>query len=187
MNYFKSKKYKNKSTTLYDSELQTIYKTKQRLYKKFMKKPNEMNKNKYAQIRNYYDRLVKNKKQVYIQSKLVENKKSLKKTWQIINQLLGKSKIKIKNQFFINNELISNDVKISNRFNTYFSTIAENLVKKIPWTAAKFADFLPQPTLNTIFFKPTSAEEIQSIITTMKPKSSCDIDDIPSKVSKIYP
>ena len=79
INYFKSKKYKNKSTTWYDSELQTIYKTKQQMYKKFMKKLNEKNKSKYAQIRNFYDRLVKNKKQAYIQSKLVENKKNLKK------------------------------------------------------------------------------------------------------------
>ena len=117
----------------------------------------------------------------------MENKNNLKKTWQIINQLLSKSKIKIKNQFFIDNELISDDAEISNHFNTYFSTIVENLVKKIPWTAAKFADFLPQPTLNTIFFKPSSAEEIQSIITTMKPKSSCGIDDIPSKVIKFTP
>ena len=53
INYFKSKKYKNKSTTWYDSELQTIYKTKQRMYKKIIKKPNEKNKSKYAQIRNY--------------------------------------------------------------------------------------------------------------------------------------
>ena len=83
--------------------------------------------------------------------------------------------------------MIRDDAEISNHFNTYFSTIAENLVKKIPWTTAKFADFLPQPTLNTIFFKPTSAEEIQSIITTMKPKSSCDIDDNPSKVIKFTP
>ena len=117
----------------------------------------------------------------------MENKKNFKKTWQIINQLLGKPKIKIKNQFFINNELISDDVEISNHFNTYFSTIAENLVKKVSWTAAKFADFLPQPTLNTIIFTPTSAEEIQSIITTMKPKSSCGIHDIPSIVIKFTP
>ena len=100
------------------------------MYKKFMKKPNEKNKSKYAQIRNYYDRLVKTKKQAYIQSKLVENKKNLKKTWQIINQLLGKSKVKTKNQFFNYNELICDDSEISNHFNTYFSTIAENLVEK---------------------------------------------------------
>ena len=85
------------------------------------------------------------------------------------------------------NELISDDAEISNHFKTYFPTIAENLVKKIPWIAAKFADFLPHPTLNAMFFKPTSAEEIQSIITTMKPKSSCGIDDIPSKVIKFTP
>ena len=117
----------------------------------------------------------------------MENKKNLKKTWQIINRLLGKSKVKTKNQFFINNELISDDAEIPNHINTYFSTIAENLVKKIPWIAAKFANFLPQPTLNTIFFKPTSAEEIQSIITTMKPKSSCGIHDILSNVIKFTP
>ena len=86
-----------------------------------MEKPNKKNKSKYAQIRNYYDRLVKNKKQAYIQSKLVENKKDLKKTRQIINQLLGKSKVKTKNQFFINNELICDDAGISNHFNTYTS------------------------------------------------------------------
>ena len=57
------------------------------------------------------------------------------------------------------NELISNDAEISNHSKTYFSTIAENLVKKIPWTAAIFADFLPQPTLNTMFFKPTSLKK----------------------------
>ena len=50
-------------TAWYDTELKSVYRTKQLLYKKFLRKPTETNKKLYSQVRNSYDRLTKKKKQ----------------------------------------------------------------------------------------------------------------------------
>ena len=54
-------------------------------------------------------------------------------------------------------------------------------------TESHFKNYLCQPNVKSIFMKPTTPDEIQNIITTIKPKLSCGIDNIPSKVIKYIP
>ena len=130
----------------------------------------------------------KKKKQSYIKSKLTENKSNLKEIWRMINELLGKSKrSNTTNPILINDKLMTDDHKMSNHFNTYFSSLAKDLVNNIPNTSVHFTDYLTKPKVKSIFLKPTTLEELQNIITTIKPKFSCGMDDIPSKIVKFTP
>ena len=95
---------------------------------------------KYQKARNLYFHLVNLKKTEYYQSKFHQYKSNIKKTWQCINYLLGKSQTSKSNLFNINyNEKLRNDpVEISNIFNDYFSNISSSLVKLLPLANSSF-------------------------------------------------
>ena len=67
-----------------------------------MRKPNESNKKNYSQIWNFYDRIIKKKKQLHIKQILTENKNDLEVTWGVINKLLGKTKQTAKKSMIVN-------------------------------------------------------------------------------------
>ena len=73
-----------KSEAWYDAELKEVYKLKQSLYKKLLRKPSEINRSKYCKVRNKYDRLIKSKKQCHFKQLLEQNKRDLKAVWHIL-------------------------------------------------------------------------------------------------------
>ena len=87
----------------------------------------------------------------------------------------------------VNGFWISDNAKTANQFNRNFTSVTEDLVNSIPTTESHFKNYLPEPNVKSIFMKPTTPDEIQNIISTIKPKLSCVIDNIPSKVIKYTP
>ena len=87
----------------------------------------------------------------------------------------------------VNGFLISDDAEIANQFNRYFTLVAEDLVNNIPTTESHFKNYLSEPNVKSIFMKPTTPDEIQNTISTIKPKLNCGIHNIPSKVIKYTP
>ena len=152
-----------------------------------MRKPSELNKQKYCKARNKYDRMIKMKKQNYIKSKLEENKYNLRETWRIINNLLGRKTQQQTNPMSINGTLVTDDVIVANHFNDYFSSVADNLVKTIPTSSSFFYNYLNKSVGNSIFLKPTTPKEIKDVISTLKPKLSSGVDNIPMKIIKHIP
>ena len=51
----------------------------------------------------------------------------MKKTWDLINELRGKTKNSIKSCFKIDGNLIEDKREIANGFNNFFSSIARNM------------------------------------------------------------
>ena len=84
---------------------------KQLLYKKFLRKPKDKNKNGYCKVQNLYDRVVKSKKQTHIKFKLEENKEenksNLRATGKLINEIIGKKKQNSTSFISINQSLIT--------------------------------------------------------------------------------
>ena len=87
--FFNSKK---RETEWYDAELKNLYRKKQLLYRKFIRKPTDSNKNNYHSVHNSYDRMIKTKTQMYIRFLLDKYKNNSRATWKLINQLIGKKK-----------------------------------------------------------------------------------------------
>ena len=152
-----------------------------------MRKPSELNKQKYRKAKNKYDRMIKMKKQNYIKSKLEENKYNLRETSRIINNLLGRKTQQPTNPMSINGTLGTDDIIVANHFNDYFSSVADNLVKKIPISSPHFYNYLSKSVGNLIFLKPTTPKEIKHVISSLKPKLSSGVDNIPMKIIKHVP
>ena len=67
----------------------------------------------------------------------------------------------------VNNKLISEPVEVANKFNEYFSTIAENLQAKIYDTGTDFHQYLKDRNEHSIFIQPTNPLELIRIINNL--------------------
>lgn len=103
-----------------------------------------------------------------------------KKTWQLINELRGKNKQQINASFIISNERIVCRRVIANKFNTYFTEIAQKLnedaYKDNPITSfPSFKTYLSQSSLTSLFLEECTPEEILKIISELENGKSSDI------------
>ena len=87
----------------------------------------------------------------------------------------------------INNQLTSDAAKIADHFNLHFAEVGAKLVNNLPPTSHNFKEYLPLPTSNSLYFKPTSPLEIKRIVTDLKSKNNSGMDGIPSKALKCTP
>ena len=113
--------------------------------------------------------VIKNAKSKYYIDKFEKNKGNKKKTWQIINELRGKEKHKMKSSFIINNERIFTRRIIADNFNKYFVQLASNLNEdvygEIPITSfPSFESYMSSASNCSIFLDDCDGEEVSSII-----------------------
>ena len=115
-------------------------------------------------------------------------KYNIQKTWNILKTLIGKNNNKsgISDTFKIDNTIIKNASKISNKFCEYFSDIGNQFASKIPKPDKPFHHYLNHNTnyQRSIFMSPTDPEEISRIIASLKCKNSSGHDGISSKLLK---
>ena len=123
---------------------------------------------------------IKAAKLKYYHNKFDLNKGSSKKTWQIINELRGKSKQSIKDCFIIDSEKVLCRRLIASKFNSYFVSLARNLnanagegcpISQIP----TFEQYMQSPVESSIFLEETSPKEVSSIIHELVNGKASDI------------
>ena len=169
----------------------TSLRNKNKLYKNIFKCNTERNKiikeNQYKNYRNILNRTMKTAKQLYWKNNFESNKNNMKATWKSINMIIAKTNNK--NDFpdyFIHEEkTLTNDKDVANGFNSYFSSVGSNLDSLIRPSSHSFSKWLPpNNNAHSLFFNPTTQQEIYNIINRMKPKTSCDPNGFSSKLIK---
>ena len=157
---------------------------KRALYSKFR---NDKLKNKntelsFGQYKDYNDLLNKLKrksKRNFYHKYFTDNSSNSKNMWKGINQLLNRKKSKQKDIFLEENDgIISDSFTVANKFNKYFTSIADTLNSKIIKKSSKFQDYLKNPQASNFNFKETAPDEIVKILKSISVKKSCDIYDI---------
>ena len=117
-------------------------------------KRTEQSKIKCTSYKNTLTRILRLEKRKYYASQLALYKQDVQNTWKVIKQAMNlsnnKSNItKIKSDNVIVQD--SNTNSIANIFNTYFSSIGENLAQNISPTKCKhFSEFLGPRNPNSI-------------------------------------
>ena len=136
---------------------------------------------KFRKYRSILKHIINTAKKSYTCEKILENKENSKKTWEIINDLRGKSKNAIKPPFLINNEKIYERRVIANEFNKYFNSIASKLNDTIAdqninlHAFGTFEDFLLPSIPNSIFLDDCDSDEILKIIREFDNNKASDI------------
>ena len=107
-----------------------------------------------------------------------------KKTWEIINEIRGKEKSKIKPSFIVDGELVKNRRVIANEFNKFFTSIATKMnsesnescseEKPIP-SDPKFNKYMDKSVSDSIYMSNCSVEEVEIIIKELESGKASDI------------
>ena len=106
--------------------------------------------------------------------------------WEGIRSIINVKNEKSSNiSLNIDNETITDDLTISNHFNNFFTSVAKNLVNKIPKTPKSFHSYLKSSNENPFFLSPTTKEDVEGILSTLKTNKTAGPDSVPTRILNI--
>ena len=123
---------------------------------------------------------------MYLFTKFEKTKNDMKKTWQEINDVIGKSKkqsyqCKFKDDF---GNTIIDPHEICNKFNDFFVNVGPKLASGIQNTGKTYYDYLPDMRSNSMHMKPIIASDIIKIIDKVNPNKSAGHDNVGNYIIK---
>jgi hypothetical protein len=140
--------------------------TKKVLHKSSIAFPTAANVQKYKNYKTIYQRVLRGAKKLYFTSKLEENAKNPKKTWETLNEILGKQKnMDSVEKINIEGNPVSDPPSVANHFNQFFTKIGKQIsesvlpVDKNPEDYIEYGRDIPDLNLQN-----TTPEHIQKII-----------------------
>ena len=135
----------------------------------------------FTRYRNVLQNTIKCAKRSYYYNKFQSNS-SIRSCWKTINTLIRPKKGNNSFKIDIDGVKETNSGIISERFNDYFTSIAQNLASKIPSSNVNPLDFIVhQP--NTFVFFECCESEIVTIIKQLK-NNKCSLLEIPNHIYK---
>ena len=152
------KKVTNKNNTPINpwmtSGLFTSRKTKEKLFSKKLRKPTPFNIDKFKSYNSIYTKLIRKARKIYYKSKFNEFSSDCKKTWSLINSVLGRGgrKDNIPEYFHSNGRILDNSFDIAEGFNDFFSSIGPELASTIPPSNKPFTDYLSEEVTENFIF-----------------------------------
>lgn len=122
-------------------------------------------------------------KQIYYQNMLNEHKGDSRKTWQIINELSSRNFVETSvKQLNVNEQSVTAPAEIAHEFNRYFATIGPKLASDIPSSDGNsYLNYLTS-TDKEFQFRPTSTNEVFSLLNKLKKSKAVGLDKISSRL-----
>ena len=110
----------------------------------------------------------------------------MKKIWSKINCIIHRKKTSSNGMCLnIEGNILSNPHEVGNKFNTFYTTIAQQLVNKLPPAKTNYKNYLTNQILKTLVMSSTTPDEAEKLIKNLIVSKSSDIYDIPVKTIKI--
>ena len=158
-------------------------KKRQNLY--LLYRMNKVSHLAYKRYSNYVTAIIRRSKRNYYIGRFSQFKCDIKRTWNTINSLLGKSMKRsiVINEMKIDGEVSMDNLKIANSLNDYFSSIASEVDNSIPVGVGSSMSYLTGQFLNSFVFSPVTANDVNATILSLKNKS-CDVQSVPVSVLK---
>ena len=130
--------------------------------------------------------MTRESKKAYYENYFTKHASNSKKVWQGINDLLHKNRKGTNNEIYLNEngQIITDQKIVANKFNTFYTNIAQKLVDKIENSNNEFQDYLKNPNEHSIFLNETEPGEIYNLIMKLDVKKASDIYHISSKLIK---
>lgn len=141
----------------------------------------------YLNYRKYFNKLKRTAKQNYYADQLTQSQNDSKKTWKILNSVIGRNKNSncLSEVMVINGQKITDRLNISNEFCTYFTNIGRQFAEQIPPANKNYKEYMKNPRNDkSLFMRPTDIHEVSRIVSSLKPKTSCGFDGISTKLLK---
>ena len=167
--------------------IQKSIKEKASCYKKYIK----TRKRFWNDRCNYYRKMIKNRtflsKKKYYENDFAVNSRNAKRVWKGINELLRNTKKGNDADIFLNENgnIITDNKRVANLFNDFFTNVAEELLKTIENPNTKYQDYLKNPNAHSVFLKEVDFGEVNGILSNLNIQKAGDIYGINNKLIKI--
>ena len=161
-------------------------KRKQRLYEKFLKQKTYENETKYKSYKNLFEKLKKQAKKYYYANKLANAAGDTKKTWNVIKEIIGKTRSKndsLPKQLLVNENFTSHNDTIANSLNDFFINIGPELAAKIPPCNKTFDSYVKECNVKMMNYDLTT-EELRDAFSTLQSNKSPGLDKISVNIVK---
>ena len=154
-------------------------KQKNKLFIRYRKKPNDLNKETYTTYRNKLSHIIRKSKKDYYGDLIAAAQGDSPQKWKVLNKALNRGQ---KKSVLPDIKDTDCDTLVGN-FNDYFVLIGENLAKeiKVP-EGASFDYYLSGDYPNSFSARPTNKDELHKIIMHMKNMHTAGHDNICSKI-----
>ena len=187
---FKGKKHHSNSPWM-SKGLLVSAKTKRVLFLTKLKDPSPQSREAFSTFNKLFNKCKKMAKRRYFLNCFEDAVKYPKKTWNLINQVTGRSKFSssLPSSFFIppppNSPAAaqpspsSDPLTIANGFNNFFNTVGPDLAANIDqnhFPGNSFSDFMGTKTDESFSFIPVSLKNILDLVKNLKSKSSSGAD-----------
>jgi len=161
--------------------------TKDNLHLLAMSDPSPLNIDKYKTYKSIYQRTIRAAKKLHISNTITANAKNPKKTWQVLNEILGKdSKSDTVSQINVNGVVSNDNLVIANHLNKFFTNVGEEISNAVPHVTKKPEDYINYGRqIPSLLLRNTTPEHLLKIIKKFKPKNSCDINGVSTKMIKL--
>ena len=160
--------------------------TKNNLHLLAVSDPTPHNVTSYKNFKSVYQRTIRAAKKLHIAHKLNENANNPKRTWQTLNEILGRGRATdTVTQLNVNGHVSSDNLSIANHFNSFFTNIGEEIANSVPPVGKKPEDFIDYGRdIPNLLLGNTTVEHVIKTIKKFQSKSSCDIDGVSTKMIK---
>jgi hypothetical protein len=161
-------------------------KKKQKLFNQKLKNPSPDNVKSFKEYNAIYTKMLRKARHEYYQNKFKEFSNDSKKTWQTINEVLGRRKNvnSIPKTFVSNEKIISGSFEIAQGFNEFFVNIGPKLAQSIPKSKKHFSEFLNEPCNENFVFANINESIIREALKKLKNKNSSGPDGISTNLLK---
>ena len=159
---------------------------KNKLYKYHLQSPTSEKLQKFKTYKNKLNMLIRKSKRMFFFKKFEKSKNDMKKTWNAINDIIGKGKrqssqCKFKDE---SGNIFTNPQDISNQFNDFFVNVGPELASNIQNTGKNYYDYLHEMKSSSMYMKPIIEHDIIKIIDKFNPTKSAGHDNIGNFVIK---
>ena len=141
--------------------------------------------NYYKKYKNILTSVTRTSKDLYYQKILYQHRCNIKKTWNIINEIIrrNKSSQTLPNYFIHNGNIVQGSTHIANAFNKTYAEVGHSLASTIGSSDKSFDSHLGRSPPCSFFLYPTNDHEVLGIIRSLR-NSAAGIDNISTKVLK---
>ena len=153
--------------------LKQSIKYKNKLYAKYRKQPNSENCKVYKTYKTLLCKILKKYERDHYENRFQSCRNNLKKSWDIIREVINKCKTKpIHHKFNVNGQITNDEMTIAERFNTFFTNIGSTLSNKIPHVTADPISYINCENIGSLYLRDVSEQEMSTIIKSLKNSSS---------------
>ena len=169
--------------------LQNLITEKGKLYNRFLSRNKDpFWYNRYNMLKKSLEKNLRKAKSEYFKKFFEHNMNNSRKIWKGINEIIS-NKGTNDSEIYLDEDgsILTNPKKIANKFNKFYTNIAENLLKNLGNTPTKYQDYLKNPNEHSMYFNETDPGEVSKIISTLDISKAGDLHGISPKLLKYAP